>query len=193
MKVENSFSDTWYKDLQSGNVATWIAPSWGGVTLQTQAPDTSGKWAMADLPQWGGEFTSSNWGGSGAAVFRGSKHPKEAAQFAAWLGGSVEAADIGAKYLNWPAIVDVSQVDSVRAPLEFFGGQTLESVFDKSANSIDTSWKWIPNFDTANNAIADGLKLAVTDGSSFSQVFADAQDKTIADLQLIGLNAKVGK
>lgn len=192
VKVSAAFSDTWYKDLQDGNLASWLAPSWGGVTLQSQAPDTAGLWAIADLPQWPGEFTSSNWGGAGTAVFRGSKHPEEAAQFAAWLGGSVAAANVGAKYLNWPAIVDVSQVSNVSVPLDFFGGQTLESVFNKSANNIDTSWKWVPNYDTTNSALSDGLKAAIADGTPFSDAYKVAQEKTIADLLLIGLKAKVG-
>ena len=52
--------------------------------LEGIAPETKGKWAMAPLPQWTrGEQVAGFWGGSSTAVMTKSKHPAEAAEFAA--------------------------------------------------------------------------------------------------------------
>jgi cellobiose transport system substrate-binding protein len=62
--------------------ATKVCPSWMlGVVKEQAGPDNAGKWAVTDAFPGGG----GNWGGSYLMVPTQSKHPKEAAELAAWL------------------------------------------------------------------------------------------------------------
>ena len=86
VKTEPDFANGWYHDLQTGGVATWISAVWGAADISSNAPQSSGKWAVAPIPQWqAGQSVSGNWGGSTDVVFKSSKHPKEAAEFDMWL------------------------------------------------------------------------------------------------------------
>src|SRR3712207_5211005 len=75
------FSEQWNAALARGRVWTWISAVWGNNTITTNAPRTEGDWAVAPMPQWEeGANAAGNWGGSSTAVFRGTEHPREAAQ-----------------------------------------------------------------------------------------------------------------
>src|SRR6266516_2924287 len=83
VKVEPDFTNAWYNDLQTCTLATWVSAAWGNGILKQNAPQTTGKWRVAPLPQWqAGQNVSSNWGGSTTVVFKSTKHPQEASTFA---------------------------------------------------------------------------------------------------------------
>ena len=87
-----SFSDEWNASISQGEQWTWVSAVWGTRQLQSAAPDSAGKWAVAPMPQWEeGQSAASNWGGSTTAVLKGSDHPYEASQFALWLNTDPEA------------------------------------------------------------------------------------------------------
>jgi multiple sugar transport system substrate-binding protein len=76
VKTEPDFTNGWYHDLQTGEIATWVSGAWGHGILEQNAPQTSGLWRVAPIPQWqAGQNVDGNWGGSTAAVFKSSKHP----------------------------------------------------------------------------------------------------------------------
>jgi len=77
-----AFGNEWKTGFQQGSFATTVCPSWMlGVVEENAGPANAGKWAVTDaFPNGGG-----NWGGSYLTVPKQSAHPKEAAEFAAWL------------------------------------------------------------------------------------------------------------
>ena len=77
-----AFGNEWKTGFQQGSFATTVCPSWMlGVVEENSGPANAGKWAVTDaFPNGGG-----NWGGSYLTVPKQSAHPKEAAEFAAWL------------------------------------------------------------------------------------------------------------
>ncbi|QUQ65263.1 ABC transporter substrate-binding protein [Kutzneria sp. CA-103260] len=77
-----SFSNEWQAGFKTSAFATTVCPAWMlGSVEQNSGPDNKGKWAVTDaFPNGGG-----NWGGSYLTVPLQSKHPKEAAELAAWL------------------------------------------------------------------------------------------------------------
>src|SRR5436190_6061202 len=65
VKTEPDFTNAWFNDLQTGSVATWFSGPWGASTILSNAPQGSGKWRVALLPQWtAGQSADGNWGGS---------------------------------------------------------------------------------------------------------------------------------
>jgi multiple sugar transport system substrate-binding protein len=187
VKVEPDFAEGWYKDLQEGKVLAWPSAIWGGVTLEQQVKSTAGKWAIAPIPQWeAGRFVSANYGGATTAVLRGSKHPKQAMEFAAFVGGSPEGAEIQAQNYNWPPRTDLATNKNLNKPLPFFGNQPLGPVFSQSDGSVDKSWQWIPTIDGTYQAIADGFQRAVAGNGTLADAIRAADQKTVADLKAKG-------
>lgn len=86
------FSPAQWSNLDSGANAARLSPAWGPVGMQLSIKNTIGDWRAAPMPQaQAGQNLAGNWGGSTLAVVKGSKHAKQAAEFAQWFGGSADA------------------------------------------------------------------------------------------------------
>ncbi len=89
------FSPGLWSAFDSGSVAARLSPAWGQVGMGHNLKNTLGDWRAAPIPQQSaGQQLSGNWGGSTIAVMKSTKHPKEAAEFAEWFGGSADAWNI---------------------------------------------------------------------------------------------------
>lgn len=76
-----TWSPEWNAGFQQGTFAVTLCPSWMlGIVEQNSGAANKGKWDLAAVPGGGG-----NWGGSFLSVPTMSKHPKEAAELAAFL------------------------------------------------------------------------------------------------------------
>jgi cellobiose transport system substrate-binding protein len=76
-----TWSPEWNAGFKNGTFAATFCPSWmTGIVQTNSGTDNKGKWDVAAVP--GG---SGNWGGSWLSVPTQSKHPKEAAELAAFL------------------------------------------------------------------------------------------------------------
>jgi cellobiose transport system substrate-binding protein len=76
-----TWSTEWTAGFQQGSFAVTACPSWMlGIVEENSGAANKGKWDLAAVPGGGG-----NWGGSFLAVPSMSKHPKEAAELAAFL------------------------------------------------------------------------------------------------------------
>jgi cellobiose transport system substrate-binding protein len=76
-----TWSPEWTAGFQQGTFAATLCPSWMlGIVEENSGAANKGKWDLASVPGGGG-----NWGGSFLAVPTMSKHPKEAADLAAFL------------------------------------------------------------------------------------------------------------
>ncbi|NMM17201.1 MAG: extracellular solute-binding protein [Cellulomonas sp.] len=64
-----AFSPEWNTAMAKGDYAVQLAPAWMLNYIQGQAPETSGKWSVANLPVGGG-----NWGGSQLTIPKASKN-----------------------------------------------------------------------------------------------------------------------
>lgn len=73
------FSSDWNTGMSNGTFATILAPAWMMDYIKAQAPDTKGKWDIADMPGGGG-----NQGGTQLTIPASAKHKQEAWDFMAW-------------------------------------------------------------------------------------------------------------
>ncbi|MFD8630345.1 ABC transporter substrate-binding protein [Streptomyces hygroscopicus] len=186
--------NAWYKDVQTGAVASWLGASWGDALLVGNAPRTAGKWRVAPMPQWRkGDAAFANWGGSTTAVFAGTKYPKDALAFAVWLNTDPESIKLlienGYGTPSAKRGYTTSQLDVHK---DFFGGQEYSEVFDAASKGVDTSWQWGPATDTLYQRLGDAFTAAIGDGSPFRSVLRKVQGETITDLREKGLKVKAG-
>jgi len=73
------FSSDWIVGMTKGTFAAMLAPAWMMDYIKGQAPDTAGKWDIANIPGGGG-----NQGGSQLSIPKGAKHKQEAWDFISW-------------------------------------------------------------------------------------------------------------
>ncbi|WP_446681679.1 ABC transporter substrate-binding protein [Allokutzneria oryzae] len=129
-----AFSNEWNSGFKTGAFATKTCPAWMlGVIKEQAGPDNAGKWAVTDAFPGGG----GNWGGSFLTVPKQSKHPKEAAELAAWLTAPEQQVKAFLKAGTFP-----SQTRALSAPEllsstnEYFGGVRSGELFATQARKV---------------------------------------------------------
>ncbi len=182
VKTEPDFANGWYHDLQTGAVATWISAVWGASTISSNAPQSSGKWSVAPMPQWqAGQALAGNWGGSTDVVFKSTKHPKEATEFALWLNSDqqslnemIKAASIFPAYqsaLNSPSL-------SLNSPQPFFGNQAIGPIFNHSSTEVDVNFQWGPTINQVYADLGDNFTNAVNGKGTLTNSLDTVQQST---------------
>jgi len=176
------WTDEWNNAYNTGSDWTWNSAAWGANSIASGAPDTAGKWAVAESPQWAaGDKASGNWGGSSTAVFKGSKHPYEAAKFALWLNTSDEALTLLNKSANlYPAAKSGLELPALKAGVDFYGGQAIYDVFAKASAEVSPDFTWGPTMTQTYNDVSDGFKAAVTKKGTLIGALTTGQAATIA-------------
>jgi multiple sugar transport system substrate-binding protein len=192
VKVEPDFSPEWNKDLNDGKIATWITAAWGVADLQSAAPDQSGNWAVAPMPEWtSGTPAASNWGGSADSVVKGSSHVAQSVEFIHWLNtdpGSLAILTDPTKGGLFPASLAGQQLAAFRAPNPFFGGQVVNDVFANAAKVVDPNWVWGPTMDQVFSNLSDNIAAATSGKSTLAAAMTSLQKSTVKAVTDKGLS-----
>lgn len=180
-----AWTDEWNNAYNTGQVWTWNSAVWGANSISSGAPDTAGKWAVAEAPQWAaGQSAAGNWGGSSIAVFKSTKHLYEAAKFALWLNTSEEAlTSLNKTAAIYPATKDGLKLPSLQEGVPFYGDQKIYDVFAKASSEVDPNFVWGPTMTQVYADVSDGFKAAVAGSGTLTEALASAQDKTVATLE----------
>lgn len=159
-----AFSNEWNSGFKQGAFATKVCPSWMlGVIKEQAGPDNANKWAVtAAFPGGGG-----NWGGSYLTVPMQSKHPKEAAELAAWLTAPEQQIKAFQAKGNFP-----SQVKALTDPAllsqtnPYFGDVKVGELFAEQAKKVQKpQYKGPGDGQIQENAASPALQ-AVEQGKS---------------------------
>ena len=180
-----AWTDEWNNAYNTGSDWTWISAVWGANSISSGAPDTSGKWAVAPMPQWtAGEEKAGNWGGSSTAVLKGSDHPYEAAQFALWLNTDDEALTLLNQEANlYPATKAGLSLPVLSEGVEFYDNQKIYDVFADAANQTNADFTWGPTMTQTYADVADGFGKVLGGSGTLGDALATGQTKTIAALE----------
>ncbi len=190
VKTDPDFSNGWYHDLQTGGVATWVSAVWGAGTLSSNAPQTSGKWRVAPMPQWqSGQTVYGNWGGSTTVAFKSSKHPKEASEFAVWLNTNQQSLDDMIKGNNiYPAYQPALSSPLVNGPNTFFGGQNIGQMFSDASAHVNVNFQWGPTIEQVYNDIGDNFANAVNGKGTLGDGLDAVQQSTVTYMKKQGFS-----
>ena len=189
VKTEPDFTNAWYHDLQAGTLASWFSGAWGNGTIEQNAPQTSGKWRVALLPQWqAGQSISGNWGGSSTPVFKSSKHPKEATEFAEWISNNEKSAEIEFQGGAYPCLQSALSSTTMNSPQPFFGNQVINTVFKQSASEVDTSFHWGPTINQVYTDTGDDFAIAINGNGTLSDALNKVQQSTVTFMQKQGFS-----
>nr|WP_030427121.1 ABC transporter substrate-binding protein [Allokutzneria albata] len=129
-----AFSNEWNSGFKSGAFATKTCPAWMlGVIKEQAGPDNAGKWAVTDAFPGGG----GNWGGSFLTVPKQSKHPKEAAELAAWLTAPEQQVKAFLKAGTFPSQVKALTAQELLGWTDaYFGGVRSGELFATQARKV---------------------------------------------------------
>ncbi|MFB2555526.1 ABC transporter substrate-binding protein [Herbiconiux liangxiaofengii] len=180
-----AWTDEWNNAYNTGSDWTWISAVWGANSISSGAPDTSGNWAVAPMPQWNaGENAAGNWGGSSTAVLKGSKHPYEAAKFALWLNTDPEALTALNTEANlYPATKDGLNLPVLKQGVAFYGDQPIYDVFAEASGEVNPDFTWGPTMTQTYADVADGFGQVLGGTGTLGEALTTGQEKTIAALK----------
>ena len=190
VKTEPVFEAAWYHDLQTGTVATWISPVWGGGTISTNAPQAAGKWRAAPIPQWqAGQTTDGNQGGATFAVFKSSKHPKEASEFDIWCNTNQQSLNYMIKAVSiFTADQPASDSRVLDSPQHYFGNQNYFPIFKQATTEVNTNFTWGPTINQVYNDIQDNFADAVNGRTTLNDALNTVQQSTVNFMQKQGFS-----
>jgi len=186
-----AYSPAWFAAAAKGSIASVVTASWGDALIEGVSGG-SGKWKVAPMPTWNDTgFGSTYLGGSTAAVFASSKHPKEALEFAVWMTTSQEGIDamIANSGIGWSPAADF--IGTTRAkPSEFFSGENYnEDVFVPAVKQQNADWSWWPITQQSFNILSDGFRRKAS-GTSLVDSVAQSEKQIITAFQNKGLSIR---
>ncbi|WP_255315580.1 extracellular solute-binding protein [Trueperella pecoris] len=155
----------WGTKLNDGTIIGTIGAAWEAPLLAGDMADSDnvGKWAIAQLPDFGAGMASGPDGGSGVVVSKTCAFPKEAMEFNAWFNTQVD--DLASQGL----VVAASDQPAAPEYAKFYGGQDVLAEFAK-ANDAMKAFMYIPGWSAVWGGLGEN-SAATGDGS-----------KTVTDL-----------
>lgn len=148
------WSQEWYTDMNTGKFAVLLGPAWMKSVITSNAPDTSGKWQVTQLPEGAG-----NWGGSFITMPKEGKHPEETYTFISWLVGKEnQLKSFTGPAGLMPSIPSIYESEEFKsAKDEFFGGQVLSIEFANAAQTVKPVY-YGPLHDTVDSYFKNALR-----------------------------------
>ncbi len=190
IKTEPDFDNAWYKDLQTGGIASWFSGPWGLAVLEQNAPKSSGDWRVAPVPQWqAGQSVDGVWGGGGNVVFKSSKHPKEAAEFVEWVATNQQSLEnVITGSTLYPADQAGLNNPFWSAPQPFFGNQVVGQVLKQESAEVNVNFQWGPTTSQVYNDIGDNFANAINGSGTLSDGLNAVQQSTVTYMKKQGFN-----
>lgn len=160
---------------KDGDSAVTADAVWWIGTLQGDAPELSGKYAVLPLPAFdeGGARTSNN-GGSGLAVPAQAKNPQLAAAFVDFvLADADNQVSMMTNEGLFPSYLPALESDYFSKPVEYFGGQPVYETFAELTAQIPPI-VYTSDSAEASDIVANAVAAAVLNGADPATVLADA-------------------
>jgi multiple sugar transport system substrate-binding protein len=185
------YTPEWNNALNTGGQVGWVGAAWSPGVLGGNAPDTSGKWAMAPLPQWSAsDPATGTWGGSLNAVTTGTKYPKQAAEFVTWMDSSKDGVTSLVKDGGLYASATKVAAPALSEAPAFFPD---DPNFWKEIGDINATTKpftYGPNVNVAYSAFNDefGKAVQTKTAAAFTQAIEAMQKATADDLKSQGFS-----
>jgi len=189
--AEPLLTPEWNASLNEGNILSWPAGIWAAGVLYGVGEQMEGDWALAPLPQWTpGDASAAFQGGSGAIVTTSSEHPKEAAEFAAFMA-SAEVGQIQIDTGGYPASLAGQELTLESEPPALMSNQDdYWDVAAEIAASTIPDLSWGPNVNVASSAFEDAMASAITNGTPLSDALTETEKVVVEDMRSAGFEVE---
>lgn len=151
----------------SGRVAGHVEAVWWAQILADTAPDTKGKWRLANQPG-----TPGNSGGSFLAVPHTCKDPEAAFAFVSWLTTPENQALSFNDVQLFPSTPASFTTGTMKSATGFFGSQDPLDFFSKAAESVPKTF--ISTYEAQTTAFATEIANVEAGGKDPEQAWDEA-------------------
>jgi len=122
-------------------------------------------------------------------VFKDSKHPKEATEFAEWISNNEQSAEQeftgGGAY---PALLSSLNSSTINSPRPFFGDQVINQVFQQGATQVNETFTWGPTMNQVFADLGNDFANAVNGQGTLSDALNAVQQSTITFMKAQGFS-----
>ncbi len=159
------WSDDWYKALGDGSLCGLSTGAWMVAMLKDGVPDGSGKWRVADVPQYdSSNFGNGEDGGSSLAVLAKSDKAAAAYKFVEFATHDREGIKTRIDLGQFPADAKtLEDPDFVNKTDSYFGDQKYQDVLIKAAKKVRSGWSYLPYEVYARSNFSDFIGKAATE------------------------------
>lgn len=147
-----AWSEEWNAGMSNGDFAVLTAPAWMMGYIQDNAPDQSGNWDIAEVPEAGG-----NWGGSHLGIPAASENAEAAYTFIEWLLNEeqqLEAFRENGNFPSIPALFDSSDIQEFSNP--YFNDAPVGPIYADNAERV-VAQNTGPSYDSISTEFQDAL------------------------------------
>ena len=173
------------KSLNDGSLVATIGASWEAPLIANSAPDTAGKWGVAQLPAW----DASNplvGGGSVVGVLKGCEAPAEALAFTNWLNTNVDGLmPLGLFPATKAPAAGFETPDDLKA---FYGDQNIYAEFSGANENVNVNWSFSPTTGVAMTALQDGTGKMLQGGPGLTDIVKATQKASVDSLKAAGIS-----
>lgn len=168
--------------VKSEQAAAFINGPYMMGVLRTSAPELSGKWKVARLPTYNGNF-GTHIGGVHLSIMADAQHPEEAWKFVEFLSRTDNAITIWTSSGAAPAQLEALESAEVTKPDPYFSDQAAISIFKETIN------QGIPN-----PTIKEWTQVATIVTESLNEIFIGGADiQMTMDAAVEKANTIIGK
>ena len=186
-----AYTAPWYKQIAGSQVASILGASWASSTFPDNAPLESGDWRVALMPQWPGDQSSGDWGGSTDAVLTGvpTSLVPAAATFAEWLNSNSGSWNLLiTKGGIYPAYVPALSNPYLVGPVKYYGNQVIGKTFNQANQQVNTAWEWGPTMTTVFTNWTDLLDAAVANKTTLQAGLTTLEGETVKSMTTAGFS-----
>lgn len=151
----------WGTAMAEGSYAVMPgAPGWMVNNVRSNAPDASGLWDVAQIPEGAG-----NWGGSFLTIPKESEYPEEAYKFISWLTAPEQQLKSFTIAGLFPSTPDVYENEEFLAATdEYFNGAPTAQIFADAAKSVVPVYMGV-NYSIVDTEITTALTNVAVEGA----------------------------
>ncbi|ACU35733.1 carbohydrate ABC transporter substrate-binding protein [Actinosynnema pretiosum subsp. pretiosum] len=174
-----AWTPEWETGFRESAFATKTCPAWLlGNIEKNSGPEHKGKWVVTgSFPDGGG-----NWGGSFLTVPKQSKHPKEAAELAAWLTAPEQQIKAFKAKNTFPSQLEALDNPELTESTNEYFGQQVGKLYAEQAKKVDVAQYKGPKDGQIQDDIVGPALLSVEQGTNadeaWKKVVEDAQKAT---------------
>ncbi len=163
---------------KDGDSAFTVEAVWWAGTLESDAPELSGKYAVTELPGFSADGArTSNNGGSGLAVPSQAKNPELAAAFVDYvLADKANVVSMMTDESLFPSYLPAFEDPYFAKPQEYFGGQPIYELFAKLTATIPAITFTTDNA-KATDIVGNAVVASVLNGQDPAEALKGAADQ----------------
>ena len=176
------FTADWNQGIANGKFASFIGGAWYPSVIASSAPDQSGQWRVAQLPQWtAGDTAGADAGFAVMAIPKLSTNQAAAADFAKWVTGTDEGVgslhDIQILFPTYKPLLESEELANEANP--YFGDQKINQEFITAGKGIDYTYEYGPFWDYATSLQDQAVGQAMQGQVKLPDAMTTIQDQLV--------------